>query len=862
MRLMKKRSELHLNHDYYVLVYPTPTLKQRLFSVILMSYAFMDWIVAFVVGFFNLTWTKQSLPTHDFKLANHHLTLIDVQPKIQHKALFGFLAKFHETVFPLPFASYFLQPKLFLDNPADKAFVDQILSNMDRMNHQNPLNFKFIYLKGMEIFDNALHAYFLEALYKKYGPDVFAPKEHPFHFFSVETAHGAILDSLEFMPASERDKPMKSRTFTLISPKPHQNYVDSLCDVQRIATKQKSTVVTFNHPGTGNSNGQIWSKHDCHAHVLAQIERLVLLGVSRNNIHIEGYLASDVVIPSNFVTTLTSPTPYPPKHAVQRPMIVASSGGGGHISAALGLIDTLRDKATLQKYEAQLHHDHSFSFLRSSTRASILFMSIPYVRAAIQFINALFEYPTLPHYPEVKHEINRLEQAEIAPLSRPAKGRQREYLDMILDAQPSGYEAAAIFNTLQRNDKIIEIERLVQLQEFNDALNYPTVYRYFLNKLKAAAESGQPFSEVISTQAQSLEALCDAVIDYNAHVIPHLNKKGHALQPICIHQYFTDLPTRGATHFFDPLMRLSPKQKQHMEIHAVNITQPIFASYFDHGHGFKKIHNIAPRNNPMVRAGFYNPKLSQHYLNPEIPMTLPYKTSESMAQRLIPAQSLVASIMLGSLSSHATAEYVRALLNQGYDTIFVFGGLVPDIDQRINAIIDAYPRAQQDTIRQRIVRLGNQSDHEIAPIMTRSHCVIIRGGGLSTMEQMALPQRPNKAILIHQQDGLEAASPLCSGLSWEDGNVTCLLDHLTNQGLFAQKTSLKRIQQTLSDAHRFIQRPHAASSTQPQEWLAIKPYQQLSKQQHSARVSLFAKPSTRNASNHPCAEENHAYRPQ
>ncbi len=133
-------------------------------------------------------------------------------------------------------------------------------------------------------------------------------------------------------------------------------------------------------------------------------------------------------------------------------------------------------------------------------------------------------------------------------------------------------------------------------------------------------------------------------------------------------------------------------------------------------------------------------------------------------------------------------DYVKHLIDKGYDHIFLFGGMNKAIAQGVDAILDSYPSTQRAFIKNRIHCLGNQSDIEMGPIMTRSDSVVIRGGGLSIMEQMSMPLMSDKSVLIHHEDNTEDEE-LTSGLSWEDSNADRLIDFLTEKGAFALKTS-------------------------------------------------------------------------
>jgi len=58
------------------------------------------------------------------------------------------------------------------------------------------------------------------------------------------------------------------------------------------------------------------------------------------------------------------------------------------------------------------------------------------------------------------------------------------------------------------------------LQNTSDTENYGVVYRYFIEHLEQAAREGAPYTEIISTQAMALPALCDAVLYYNHKIAP------------------------------------------------------------------------------------------------------------------------------------------------------------------------------------------------------------------------------------------------------------------------------------------------------------------------------------------------------
>lgn len=501
---------------------------------------------------------------------------------------------------------------------------------------------------------------------------------------------------------------------------------------------------------------------------------------------------------------------------VRRPLLLASSGGGGHISSMMGIIDSLKAdknvKIQLTEHRAHLHRNKPFSWLRVGLNIQIFLSSIPLIGPLLGSVVKLFGYPHFPTWKDFHDEIDRLEQSELDPNAQIPMGKKRPYVDMLLDFFPIGYESAALWNILLRTDKSSDLNMLVKNKEQSDKLFYQAVYDASLKMLIDAADKGLAYTEIISTQPLALNALCDAVLFYNQHYVPNKNLElKDPIPQIEILQYLTDLPSLDCNHFLDAISNLTPEQQQLMHVHAVNFTPGVVKSYFDDGMHFKGIHTISPKSNPMIRAGFKDKKLVQ-YTDPSKEVVLKIKDYHNnghdnwvlQAEKkeiLIPANAKVASILLGSLASDATVSYVKHLLESEihYDKIFIFGGLNKSICKPIEDIINAYPENQRAAISERIVRIGFQSDEEIAPIMTRSDCVVTRGGGLSVMEQMALPLNPNKKFLFHHQDINN--QKLTSGLAWEDGNVDKLIDYLTGKKVFAQKTSPNLARRTLNESN-------------------------------------------------------------
>lgn len=467
---------------------------------------------------------------------------------------------------------------------------------------------------------------------------------------------------------------------------------------------------------------------------------------------------------------------------LKRPLMVGCSGGGGHISAILGIQQYLQKRfaetVVLTDYSPVLFTDKRHSPTSEQIRQGMAIMHAEIVGKPVKALVGLSPFPVLPQKAALDAEIQALHNKE-------KNTKMRPYVDMLLDVYPSGYESAAIWNVLQRNDETRELKKLIDLQSKSDSENYQAVYQYYLSALNEARNAGSPFTEVISTQAMALPALCDAVKDYNEGL---LKSDPHA-QTVVIHQYMTDLPTKGAVHFFNVLSRLTPAQQQQMKLYGVEMNPAIIEHFFPNGSYFNGLYSIPAEQNPMVRPGFMDPSLDNS-------SKFHQKTTITLKDEppfTIKADEQIAAIMLGSQASNDTVEYIETLLNKGMSKVFVFGGKNKNISEKIDEIIAKNPAYQAN-----IIRLGNQGDKEIVALMTRSNIAVIRGGGLSVMEQMAMPHNEEQTILIHHANS--EAENLSSGISWEDDNVTFLMEDLHAKNVYAQKTSPNRASRHIAEA--------------------------------------------------------------
>lgn len=471
---------------------------------------------------------------------------------------------------------------------------------------------------------------------------------------------------------------------------------------------------------------------------------------------------------------------YDGNNNINKPLLFGCSGGGGHISAIQGIRDFLDQKhpnnILFSQYTPRFYTQKKASWIQKSiVIGSFLTNNLHILSSMIKKLLKYTRFPILPHLSELNDEINTLNEKE-------KKKKTREYIDMLLDIYPAGYESAAIWNVLQRQDKTIELKKLIGLQRVNDQNNYVFVREEVLNLLTNALRNQAPYTEIISTQAMGLPALCDTVKEYNDN--------NQQKPEIIIHQYMTDLPTKGAVHFFNSLSRLTSTQQQQIKLYGVGMTQHTLDHFFPGGHHFIAVHNIPSKDNPMVRVGFKNP----HYDNSNkfnCNLTISMHGEPPI---LIHQSERIASIILGSQASHDTVEYIETLIENGMSKVFVFSGKTTAISQKIDDILHNNP-----TYKEKIIRLGDQGDHHLAQLMTRSNLIITRGGGLSVMEQMAMPHNSQQVILIHHRN--TDTNELTSGISWEDHNGMALIAYLKQAHVHADKTSPNRAKKQISTLH-------------------------------------------------------------
>ena len=467
--------------------------------------------------------------------------------------------------------------------------------------------------------------------------------------------------------------------------------------------------------------------------------------------------------------------------SVIKPLLIGCSGGGGQITGIEGIATYLEKKypnfTELVQHKPILHANKAESWIKTyiykgSHFTNNIYLLSPLIQNIISFFT---NYPLLPEMGDLKSEVSALAKKE-------EKMTSRRYVDMLLDVFPAGYESAAIWNVLLKKEKTTDLKKLIALQYISDDENYKDICSFFSEKLNNAAQEGSPYTEIISTTSMGLPALCDTVKTYHA---THPDKS-----QLTIRLYMSDLPTIGAVHFFNALSILTPEQQQKIELYGVCMYQKTLNHYFPNGHHFKGVYDIPTNDNPMMRPGFTNPDYdNSKKFNTDVTI----KTAQNESFTILKNEQ-IASIMLGSLASHDTVEYIETLFDSGIDKVFVFGGKIEAISEKIDVIL-----ARRPEYKERVIRLGNQGDKEIAQLMTRSNMIFMRAGGMSVMEQMAMRHNKEQTIFLHHAN--TNRHELTSGISWEDDNVTALIADLNlNKKIRAEKTSPERAKRHIPEA--------------------------------------------------------------
>lgn len=424
-----------------------------------------------------------------------------------------------------------------------------------------------------------------------------------------------------------------------------------------------------------------------------------------------------------------------------KPLFLSSSGGGGHLSSM---------DAIMKGYDEELRQA---LVIKNNWKRNHFLELILWVQEYLfikYFINCILNFFAFPEIPDKTLFFQELEK-----LNKPYLHNQdtnREYIDVLLDICDNGFYHCAYWNVFQKKDDIENIQKMIQFFAYNESINYKKIKTYIFNMLEIAMENRCPYTEIVSSQPLGLAAICDAIDEYQ--------QKYAGAPKIKLKQYLTDLPSLGCKHYFQGLQKLNQKQSEKIELFMLASNELYGLDNFN-------IHYIEPKNNAMVRDAFKNLKLDNFHQDISV------KCFGLEEELLIQSNETTACVMLGSNASDATIKYVEKLIHlDGIDKVFVF-----------TASNQSLVKSLQCLAQEKLVILGQQGAETIAPLMARSQYTVIRGGGLSIMEQLSLLENLDadaaraRQIFIHHKEG-DDESKLTSGIPWEDGNVEYFINEV------------------------------------------------------------------------------------
>ncbi len=421
----------------------------------------------------------------------------------------------------------------------------------------------------------------------------------------------------------------------------------------------------------------------------------------------------------------------------ENPLIIASSGGNGHISAAQSLIQHF------------LHHQktlHYHTFPKASKKLSHFeYLLLGILQCAntplFKRLSPKFELPNSP----------QLKKAKIQLIKQQSSNPERHYVDFLLDWLPHGVIYAALFNLLQSQGNGKSLKKVTQGQLFLDIIYKYSISQKIYNRLIEAIQQGRPHDIIISTQALGMSGLLHGIQRYHQNR-PILEERFKMILPeLRLHQFVTDIPEDSALHFLKPLQKLKPSAKKHLCIHLLDLNK---TNVFEEQHLADEIYVYPPQEHPIIRQELRHAKKLQTFLG------FNYLICQGQSILIRPKQKL-AVLMLSSGQGPSSIQYIKHLIDKGIEHIAVVGHANQQLRQSIKKLCP----------NNRIYLLGHLNGKELAKILSAGHLLIIKGGGLSLMELASLKLRQNAQIFIHQADEKN------QGLIWEEGNIEWFLQY-------------------------------------------------------------------------------------
>lgn len=419
----------------------------------------------------------------------------------------------------------------------------------------------------------------------------------------------------------------------------------------------------------------------------------------------------------------------------KQPLIIATSGGGGHIIAAESLISQLEHQKSLVPY----HYFAPPEPIKFSLSSIIQWACRVYHHARFNhWVKKLLPL-SLPSPEELTQELNHLlQKKQQAP---------QKYIDFMLDIQPNGYVFTALFNYLQKNGDACSLHRITQQQYWLDKIYKQHVHQKIWQLLIHGLTTHKPYDALIITQPIGLAAIVQTINQYNKKRQELTKQFDINIPELFIHLFVTDIAYCSAQHYIKPLNHMTTISKQHLIIHTLDLG---FDNQILEKKHATKVFRYIPQNFPIIRSSFKQSS-NEKFLpvlnlkNSILPLSLDQK---------------VASIMLSSSQGDATLRYLETLIDLEFHHIIIVGPVNYKLESEIQALQTVH------SFKTKIYTPGFTDAETLSKIFKQSQLIVLKGGGLSLMELAAFPMKPDGLIFIHELHSSDGA-----GLIWEQGNI-------------------------------------------------------------------------------------------
>lgn len=250
------------------------------------------------------------------------------------------------------------------------------------------------------------------------------------------------------------------------------------------------------------------------------------------------------------------------------------------------------------------------------------------------------------------------------------------------------------------------------------------------------------------------------------------------------HKILTDLPTSRNKSYFMGIDRLRLQEDLPFKLHS---PQPLLSQNQTEESFWRQHCKLPPVH---LESTFALPVHPDYLTMPAEINQLKIEIDPHWNLQLpLPSDSFVTTLMLGSQGVNAIYDYVTSYLAQiqkhqpsQQHYLFIACSKNEALYRSLQELLDQH--LLHRTTNHRVVPLRMQSLEAIASLMWRSNQILIRSGGISSLEQLALAQgRPDRPKLwIHSgYKGHEPSALIDYTYAWERGNAEYLIHHLGAQ---------------------------------------------------------------------------------